>query len=147
MSDEHITVELKFIDHSWKQANIRCSFCWAQTSWTWLASTHEVDLDAAIDRLSWSAESDIHGSAEDEKYQSQIKIYKVRFGWFEGGLTCLISHIFLYEYGKKNRVALSACGLPRTIWTRTTCCTAMFLTGWVKNSQKIHAKLCRVNQI
>ena len=72
---------------------------------------------------------------------------KIRFGWFEGGLTCLISHIFLYEYGIKNRVALSACGLPRTIWTRTTWCTAMFLTGWVKNSQKTHAKLCRVNQI
>ena len=91
MSDEHITVELKFIDHSWKQANIRCSFCWAQTSWTWLASTHEVDLDAAIDRLSWSAESDIHVSAEDEKYQSQIKISKSdsdgsRVGWHASSL-------------------------------------------------------------
>ena len=152
MSDEHISVELKFTDHSWKPANIGYSFYWAQTSWTRMASTHEVDIYAAFDRLSWSTKSDIHVSAEHEKYQSQINQnlqsqFRMVRGWVD---MPHLSYILVWIWYKKPSCSVSMWLAPNHLNKNNMmhCHVSDWLSEKLtKNSRKAMQSQSNLNQV
>ena len=173
VSEEHVLAEHeKHVKQPCQfQGATSAGLGWTKVHWPQLrASTHSMQLLAELKTaefksaehewpellklicmqlMSGSAEAmcHIHVSVEHKKYQSQLKIYAVRFGWFEGkvGMPHL-SYILIWIWFKKpscsDRLWLTPNHLKNNnmMYCHVSDCLSEKLT-------KTHANLCGVNQI